>query len=1267
MEKIDVEKIKKDIFNKFIIYLENNLSWDNPREIFLSFLESQNLKEFEYLWDEIKDIKIPDITLYEHLLYLSKIKWNKEVIKKIALYVIDKYIKIFPNKLELKNLRLIVEKEVFTKKNDLEWYLNELKSFLEVNLTKIISSLSKDEIKKLDQIDIDISEIKDLLWWSLSEEDIKSILSMFVISYSLQTDFYKEFKNNFSKIFNINLIFDIKDYFEYCQKTNQDFNDINVLKDYLNLNNNIWINEIILKYINWDNLTLDEKKKLFYEAYWWLDNIKQKIFFNLWLNYYYNFDKKILDEIINFSSYNFNINWIDIWVDFILPNISKVEDFFNFKPSIIYKVTYNDSLKNLFDKYSFEIKWYKITPFEKVNIKVKNKTSEIEYKDVNVIKENWKILILENDKSIYIDESEILNIIPVGKKILEFDISSYMFYDFITNLWLINKISNIFKLKDEEDQKDKQKQQIEYTNIINELKLFNWEKVNISDIKELEKYNFIVKWDRIKLDGFSNEIYSIKIKITDWKIYFYWIDHFWNKTDDYEVSLDNLLDIFRNLRLKYNAYIFKDINNFNEFSTYITNININKGSLWSFRNLEYKNYWIYKWEEVKYIVKRYYKGWQEEFNTFEIKFDNTSADIYVCIKYTKKWCKKKQLLIKNIPYNNLLWWILNETNLDPMTDQEYNDFISYKFFNIKDKNFNINFYSIASILATIKVLKDWFKWYFKEIKERKELEAYFRILDKLPSIWFLWDLKIEAEAEWQWKMLAIIQKYKNKLLKTDEWKAWAHAEAAAKIIENEIFKKIITKDLDRRKKYKAAWYLLYALEKWWSPYFRSLWKYNWQWMWVKALLWSSHHKKWELEQKDLIFQLKKSDDINIRNKLVMSELLYIVKNWDKIFPKNFLSSLEPMIYSLYDVWKAKSVKEDELKKWNYYAIEEAFNWYMKARVGVRVLWAYEWLVSLTFSWEDYNNTYKNTILLLLSWYPYTEFNSDMLFRFITICRTFWFQIWLYSINQDWYKDLLKLLDYIVEQKWINLWWKTFTEYIYWTKVENLNIWDYKYRSSEFVQSLTKKFNDFWQDYWYTIVQVLDFTDPLLIKEKNLENKKIISKYISFVNENYTHSYWIDKELIIPNWTQYFEWAFNMNRWLFRYLVLNIDEWWFKDPWVAITIINWILWKLMRFKDYIDDEWVVEFLLRKFDIWFWLYYSFEWPVKDNIRNAFLNIKNLKKEEFVDKIVGIYKTIFSFEWNYPYELIYLIKEYSSLLYDWLVTKDNHKEIIFKSLNI
>jgi hypothetical protein len=90
------------------------------------------------------------------------------------------------------------------------------------------------------------------------------------------------------------------------------------------------------------------------------------------------------------------------------------------------------------------------------------------------------------------------------------------------------------------------------------------------------------------------------------------------------------------------------------------------------------------------------------------------------------------------------------------------------------------------------------------------------------------ELKDEAEAEFDARIMGYINKFKNRLIRADEWKWWAHGSWAAVIIEREIFEKVKWwKQLKWKDRLKAAWYLLYALEKWPCPYFRALGNYEW--------------------------------------------------------------------------------------------------------------------------------------------------------------------------------------------------------------------------------------------------------------------------------------------------------------------------------------------------------------------------------------------------------------------------------------------------------
>jgi hypothetical protein len=220
----------------------------------------------------------------------------------------------------------------------------------------------------------------------------------------------------------------------------------------------------------------------------------------------------------------------------------------------------------------------------------------------------------------------------------------------------------------------------------------------------------------------------------------------------------------------------------------------------------------------------------------------------------------------------------------------------------------------------------------------------FYIMSRLlPDVWFFADVRTEAEWEKESRIWKRIENAKARLERVWDGKWENHAKTVSQIIEREIFEKVKKwKKLNERKQLKAAWYLLYALEKWPSPYFRSLASYAWEWIWIRALLWEDDYRKWQLRVTQIKEELKK-DPTNqtLRDKLVVSEIFYIKDDpkTAKKYSARFGPTIEWLMVSVvWDLWKAKNAYEWEANKWNFNSIQDWLKSYILNNRPANSLW-----------------------------------------------------------------------------------------------------------------------------------------------------------------------------------------------------------------------------------------------------------------------------------------------------------------------------------------
>jgi hypothetical protein len=1311
----EFEKIKGNIISK----LEKDLKTEEDVINLLNFIKNQFSDLISKLPSELKE-KIRWLEVSNEEILNSLIKYNILTDEELTLLkgsnesiIIENLSQVYMEKLkdvvlldQIKDLENIIENLLLS--NIIEKYLDVWKT-VEKIVTDFSNIFNLPTLK--DVIDFDFKEFEE--FFEKNKDNYKSLL--------LEKDVCKEYINwdlskkercidSLKKDFNITKIV----FIDYLKTKDIDLAKImEKILNWVELSDSEkkilvskYINEnfknVLIKYISLAyRLTSDELIK-FKELIDRIFDINNK-----------ELELEIYDGSIIKLPFKKYIRICDNWCNF-----KNLNDILDFSFDIVFEIEKfeNTVFESLFKWYLNNILGKKISDFQKVNIKLKTWES---YENVYLSKlPNWKVLILKkpleeiidekNDIITYVSEDNISEItlledIKVRFNSLQNDFKKFILFlpqliservnlelkkesleDFLDKLLPWQGKKKVSLVKEEKEKKVKFDKILE--EIKSELKKFYGDVKSIEkikSIKDLENFVIMVDWTGLSIPWFSREFLKISFRHIDLdsnKVKFVLEWSFYDIPDSIkepEVSLDSLKDLLLKIKFSKKSYIFRKVNNYSNFEDYYNKILPNLDwkddenfSYWK-RNIKIKDKKFLKkqpdesYKEVKYIVKKYVSGWKEQFQVIKVEFLEDWYKLLFCEEFDKNLeCKKfRQLNNKKLSFNHFISWITSESDLKWMTDEEYKLFID----NIYNKkswlgNLWLNFVSPAVLLFTIKNLWNVIKSHFKETDDIKSAELYLKLANLFPKWSIFEEIKLEARAERDSRIMGYINKFKNRLIRADEGKWGAHWSQAADIIKKEIFEKVIHEDLWRFERYKAAWYLLYAMEKWPWPYFRSLADYNWQGLWVKALLGKDQWKNWKKINAELLIKFRENpEDSTIKDQLVISEIKYIYMhpNLSDIFPVSFWPTLEWLTIDLYSEAKAAGVKESEAKKGNFWDIENAFLSYIWNRRIPNAIGAFWALAERVESEDHYIEFYKDLLLMILSWFVTTEIKWELRERYDKICRTYWYQIWLLAHSGEGYKKILRILDAIVVWKDLKLpdWSSTFSEYIFWkwVKVDEIDLWDLKYRTKSFFsKDLVKKINELWTIHWKNIVSSLDFSDTTLfnvlesIKDEKINNA--IEDYISSLQEKIDEWWVIDTNLFTSSLVPYYiDGAFNLNRKVFKWKVLSIDEGDYKDGSTANAIIKAILSKLSILEDLKVQYPVFKFLLAKFDTRFGFIYTYN--KRKYLVDSLSKIDTITKNDFINNFWTPIREKYEFDGKYPDSLEYLVKRYAEILYDGL----------------
>ena len=982
-----------------------------------------------------------------------------------------------------------------------------------------------------------------------------------------------------------------------------------------------------------------------------------------------NISLKNLEEVIDFifksGKGKLKINQIefDAESNFDYPNPEwDLSDILNSTLNVSLKLYWDNIslLEEIYPNYFVKIKDKIISKFSKTTVKFKDWTQVDWYVSYNpetnkyeIYSYEWADLNPDNTEPVKtFSESDIENIL-VWEQVLNLnwwkDISKLAF-----NMNYIQGVNSIkTKTLDSDSYNKKSLDNLSVQEKKEKLDKFKeaWKNIFWDENIDFKEWVVLsVKWlvfkslPWVKKNWYNFEIVNIDEENLTWTIKpFGWLLKLEWENKLFTLPIDDKL--LEDLKFEYNNFVykFKKANNLEWFIKNL-NANISTDNKQYEETLEIWKKWVKKewnklvnenWEEIKYIGRlkdkslnnnESVKNWKHITEFIDVLKVNIKDDKVILTHPFVRWFSKV------IDYNTFLM-IIMDNYLEPWTEKQYNeykqDYTSYAVAGAnKTSKFWKGYYSIWNLIYSFKELWNAVKNYLKEEDDFRAAELLAGITSLIPhNVPVLGDLSVEATAEKEAKIWKRITSAKERLARADKW--WNHAKVAARLIEKEIFKPVMNwEELSYKKKLRAAWYLLYALEKWPSEYFRALAPYAGKGIWVKALFGQAHYEKWLLKKQQLEEELKKDpDNEDLRNELVFSEINYMkdIEESAKLYSANFASAIEGWKINVYSDSKVNEVLESERTKSNYFIIYDWFRSYLLNNRWANSMWALKALSERVETDEHYVDYYKVHLIMTLTGFVFNDYNTLLKEQYEKICRIYWIPLWLYAWKYDGIYKILTILDTIVKIKNIKPWGKeTLTEYLYWKKdPSEINIFELK--SKKIRAGIIKKLESFWAEYGDEIVRVLDYRDPLLFNPKLLKNlseeqKSILEEYFQTkVNDSINEDFAIDLTLFKTAYSPYYSnWVFNLGKQAFS------NVWWIsegklkawdlgKNVWKSITRnLQWFIIETS------ESPKVIDFILSKYLLWLGEPYNKLQNKKLFLQGLLSKDKDLLKSGIIDVI-------------------------------------------------
>ena len=311
----------------------------------------------------------------------------------------------------------------------------------------------------------------------------------------------------------------------------------------------------------------------------------------------------------------------------------------------------------------------------------------------------------------------------------------------------------------------------------------------------------------------------------------------------------------------------------------------------------------------KEVEAKYFWGTSDDKSIYEVKYNPSKKSFTVSSKFNweKKWKdwksdKKRFFYQRDMDWNNFLIFFTQKW-LAPQTEKEANETIARQEHEFKVENgwhWKLNRFSLSNIKNVFKTIK----WNIK-----KKIDDYNKAQDQKLEDILIWDWWlygglakvfwfIPSMKSWLWQLQ---QEYynerDNRTWKKIEWylkifqsdpdfgTTFEQVPPFAKILWWKSYKDFITNlakpNISRSQDdiHKAAALLLANIEKWASPYRWLAGEEN-SGLWVRVLLWDSHHNQFMRDKQKCINDLKKEpkEKDQIQDVLATCEMDYIINN-----------------------------------------------------------------------------------------------------------------------------------------------------------------------------------------------------------------------------------------------------------------------------------------------------------------------------------------------------------------------------------------------------
>lgn len=504
-----------------------------------------------------------------------------------------------------------------------------------------------------------------------------------------------------------------------------------------------------------------------------------------------------------------------------------------------------------------------------------------------------------------------------------------------------------------------------------------------------------------------------------------------------------------------------------------------------------------------------------------------------------------------------------------------------------------NFVSISAMLAWLKKLPEKFKYRFEQEEKYQAslfIKQYASFIPDGMTFLYANEIKNDLMTEHDDTIWSVINSYKDQISQKDG--AWGtHAKVIAQIIEKEVF---LNPSNAIRSRHKAAWYLLYAAEKW-NMYIRNLKKYADQWKWTEIMLWKDKAKQMREERDQLYARMRTAGATEDEyDKLVKYEMYFIFKHTTDhpyFWPK-FGRALEWLHDKYSGSADTDGVKNEQLSKWRFDVIySETFTgwwiWWFNPKVIMGALEAMEKKVE---DRNQYSIFYSSVIQVLLSWMASFEFDQNMKSKFKWMCRRIWVPIGLFVGKIDHPTKIAQLLNYIMRSSWFE--WKEIEPSIM-EKIKNLWPNNFSTQYKDISSYIWEWFSN--SQVSETIIDAFNYKNTFLLKGLADEEQVVQQYFGSGIVFNPYKDY--KNEAPEEGDSPFYDGIFNLWRGTFQSQLLDevLRSWKFgRDSKTSNELRKQFSWWVQTFTNIIDDanqnssEAVAygTFIRKKFKLYFW---------------------------------------------------------------------------------